>query len=65
MTLDEVTPLHLQFGKFTVARLEVSQTRGQETCQEVNAIIQVKVLKAGIKEVEAAHTEPGSLTLGD
>lgn len=44
--------------------LEVSQTRGQETCQEVNAVIQVKVLKAGIK-VEAAHTEPESLTLGD
>lgn len=63
MTLDEVTPFHLQFGKFTVAGLEVSQTRGQETCQEVNVIIQVKVLKAGIK-VEAAHTEPGSLTLG-
>lgn len=40
------------------------QTRRQETCQEANTVIQVKVLKAGIK-VEAAHTEQESLTLGD
>lgn len=64
IALDEVTWLHLQFGKDTVAGLEVSQNRRQETCQEPNAVIQVKVLNAGIK-AEAAHTEQGSLTFGD
>ena len=64
VTLNEMTWLHLQFGKDTVARLDESQTRRQETCQEANAVIHMKVLMAGNK-AESAHTKQGSLTLDD